>query len=554
MPKISLTLEAAKAREADIFAGFSKVKRAAQSHKHATKLNQQRLEWTEHAHRLDAEAGRLENDVNEAALQFVFFDTVEELRCTTEEFKTDVWSQMAGVRQLMKQLKQRDIARLRHDPKQAFAMQDLLSSTSAAMTASAEELRSEEVKLVQGCRAARHSIGHDIIGTSGWFMNSSEDRADLSEEEDTLLEQMGDDEGEPFQAALSHLAVELRNELAHIEQDLADLRHKRRHWEDQAHFKFLNIKRQLQGRRDLLIDRLCIEFPQLSCEQLKAHDAHCDALRFATERQAAAFRRWRRERLSLLKETESSFEQKQQAAAAAAARRESKHRHRERQRDLHARLEVEQARLAVKREDGHRLEEVARHEQKLAQAESLQAKNRRAQQVKDLSREHKKKQSAVQAQHKEELAKQERCMAEDRAKRTERNAEIVRMRMEMDQLKRVEHAQRQAALEQERKEHEFRLQQAMERLRVEAPADPERLFRLPAKSKAIGYMDPFVCVTRGPHAGFDENKLMGDARYKLAAALQAAGLFTSQAGHEALISVPAPRPAQPHIVSQVFAA
>merc|ERR1712073_21122 len=121
--------------------------------------------------------------------------------------------------------------------------------------------------------------------------------------------------------------------------------------------------------------------------------------------------------------------------------------------------------------------------------------------------------------------------------------------MGMDQLKRVEHAQRQAALEQDRKEHEFRLQQAMEKLRVEAPADPERLFRLPERSKAVKYMDPFVCVTRGAHAGFDENRLMGDARYKLAAALQAAGLFTSQAGHEALIGMPAPRPAQPHIVS-----
>mmetsp|Transcript_126288 Transcript_126288/g.252312 ORF Transcript_126288/g.252312 Transcript_126288/m.252312 type:complete len:555 (-) Transcript_126288:21-1685(-) len=554
MPKILLTLEAAKARDADIFAGFSKVKRAAQSHKRATKINQQRLEWTEQAHRLDTEAARLENDVNEAASRFGILVKEEEDSCTAEEFKTEVWSQMAGVRQLLKQLKQRDPARLRHDPKQAFAMQDLLRSMSAAMTASAEELRSQEANLDQGCQAARHSIRHDIIGTSGWFTKTAEDRADLSEEEDALLERMGDNEGDDFQAALGHLAAELRKELAQIEQDLADLRHKRRHWEDQAHFKFVNIKRQLQGRRDLLMDRLCIEFPQMSCEQLKAHDAHCDALRFASERQAAAFRRWRRERLSLLKEAQGSFEQTQQIAAATAARRQSRHIHRERQKELHARLEVEQARLAVKWEDGHRMVEMALHEQKLAEAESVQAKHRRAQQVKDLSKRHREKQLALQAQQEEELAMQERHMTEERAKRVRRNAEIVRIRRDMDQLKRAECAQRHAELEQERKEREFRLQQAMEKLRVEAPADPERLFRLPARSKAVEYMDPFVCVTRGPHAGFDENKLMGDARYKLAAALQAAGLFTSQAGHEALIGMPAPRPAQPHVVSQIFAA
>ena len=53
-----------------------------------------------------------------------------------------------------------------------------------------------------------------------------------------------------------------------------------------------------------------------------------------------------------------------------------------------------------------------------------------------------------------------------------------------------------------------------------------------------------------PAAGFDENRLMADARYKLSAALQAAGLFSTKAGQEALARVVAPKPAQPHMVSQ----
>jgi len=116
----------------------------------------------------------------------------------------------------------------------------------------------------------------------------------------------------------------------------------------------------------------------------------------------------------------------------------------------------------------------------------------------------------------------------------------------------AEALEQQRIAEQEAREREARLQRAMEKLRVEAPRDPERLLKEPARLQAEAYRDPLVCVTRGPHAGFDEKRLMSDARYKLAAALQAAGLFDTKAGHEALAQVRAPKPAQPHFVSTVF--
>ncbi|CAE7789360.1 unnamed protein product [Symbiodinium sp. CCMP2592] len=139
-----------------------------------------------------------------------------------------------------------------------------------------------------------------------------------------------------------------------------------------------------------------------------------------------------------------------------------------------------------------------------------------------------------------------------RAKRMARNAEVVSLRQQMDELKRQEAAQKRVALEQEQLERAAALEKAMEKLKVEAPRDPARLHKAPARLSAEAYLDPMVCVTRGPHAGFDERSLMADARYKLSAALQAAGLYGTRAGHEALARVAAPRPAQPHIVSQVF--
>jgi len=94
----------------------------------------------------------------------------------------------------------------------------------------------------------------------------------------------------------------------------------------------------------------------------------------------------------------------------------------------------------------------------------------------------------------------------------------------------------------------------MEQLKVEAPRDPERLLRGPSRLNAEAYMDPLVCVTRAPvsQQHLLEDRLMRDARYKLSSALQAAGLFNTKAGQEALNAVPAPRPSQPHMVSRVF--
>merc|ERR1719356_467056 len=94
---------------------------------------------------------------------------------------------------------------------------------------------------------------------------------------------------------------------------------------------------------------------------------------------------------------------------------------------------------------------------------------------------------------------------------------------------------------------------AIAKLKVEGKRDPERLLKAPARASAEAYSDPLVCVTRGPHAGFDELRLMADARYKLSSALQAAGLYGTAAGQEAMRHVEAPRAAVPHEVSSVFA-
>lgn len=547
------SLEVAKAKDAGILEKLNKVKNAAQIQKHQTKINQQRLEWIEQARKLDAQARRLENELEDVSGQLGLFEGLAEDRRVTDESTADIWFQVSGVRQLLSQVRQRDPCRLRQAPRQVLSLQDLLGSVAAAMSSLGGSFRSQEAELDQTCSRMRRSLRHEFSAEGIWSgARHMEDRCDLSEEEDVLLERIGG-ESESYEEELGRLNDQVRSELSLVEQELAETRRKCKDWDEQAQFRFLCIKQQFLSRRDLLIDRLSLEFPHLSREQLQAHDTHCDALRFAAQRQTAAFRQWRRERLLLLRRHQDRFEERQRAEETLMARRHCMSEQRERQQELHNRLQAERARNSLRDEENQRANEDMQRQRLAAESERAQNHQKRVQLVKELSRAHMEKKHELKVQHEMELAKQEHRSAEERERRREQNAEIVRMRRQMDELKHQELAQQRSAVEQERREREHRLQQALEKLRVEAPRDPDRLLKVPARAQVEAYCDPLVCVTRGPHAGFDEKRLMTDARYKLSAALQAAGLFGTQAGHEVLARVPAPRPAQPHILSSVFA-
>jgi len=564
MPKVSLSLEAAKAKDADILAKLSKVQRASQSHKHQTKLNQQRLEWIEQARKLKSDERRLEHDLQEAASVLGLLPELAEERRLGGDATADAWFQVAGVRQLVAQVRLRDVDRLRRAPEQALSLQEVLGSVSAAIGGLGVGLTAQASSLERDCAADRRSLRGELA-TAGepaaafWSSAAGERHAaenccDLSEEEDALLERLEGGEQEAYGAELRGLNDQLRGELSGLEQELADLRRKRAGWDDDANFRFACVKRQFQGRgRDLLVDRLCLEFPHIPREQLQAQEANLDAMKYAAQKQASAFRQWRRERVQLLRRGQGRLEQRAKEQDILQLRRQEMQEQREKQRHLHGKLQVERARNAVKVEARQRADSQQRRLRDAEDREKEQAQQKRAQAVRELASESKERKREQKTQREAEVAEKERVEAEERQRRLEANAEVVRLRREMDAIKQREAAQQKQAAEQERKEREHRLQQALERLRPEAQRDPERLLKLPERTKAEAYSDPLVCVTRGPHAGFDEKRLMADARYKLSSALQAAGLFGTPAGHEALARVAAPRPAQPHAVSQVFA-
>jgi len=555
MPKV-VSLQEAKARDAEILRKVTKVQQAAQGHRQQTKIGQQRLEWVEQARQLAREARRLEADLDNLP-SMVDAPSLEDAEIA------DLWFQVSGVRQLLSQVKQRDVERLRRAPEQAVSLKEVLSTVVTAVSGFGLSLTNQLAESEKECFTLRRALRRELAVDGAWPAERHEERFDnLSDEEDGMLDGMLDDTGAvgPYGAAyeteLAQLNAQVAGELARLDKEIAELRRRRAGWDEEANFRFLCVKRQFQGRgRELLMDRLCLEFPHLSREQLQAHESCCDELKFTLQRQAAAFRQWRRGRLALLRQHQSQLEGQRRNEEAREEHRQAAQELKEKQRRLHSKLQVERSRASSLRQERQRKEDEDQQRVRAVEAQKASVKERHVHAVKELSRDFAERRREKQQQAEELAAEKERREAEERAQSLARGAERVRLRREMDELRRREAAEQRAAAEQRLLEDRLRLERALEQLRVEAPRDPERLLKAPARLQEEAYIDPLVCVTRGPGvaaAHFDERRLMADARYKLSAALQAAGLFGTKAGHEALSGIPAPRPAQQHMVSHIF--
>lgn len=558
MPKIPISLEAAKAKDSDILAKLGKVKQAAASQKQQGKLGQQRLEWVEQHRRLCSEARRLEDDLQEAAGQFGLSPEVAAGRQAAEADASDAWFQVGGARQLLGQVRQRDQERLAKAPDQALELQAILASISGALGQCAGGLAAESARLEQECGSLRAPIRRELTGNGVWSVelrHSEEHRCDLSDEEDALLDHIGDGP-EAFQEELARLNEQVGRDLGQLGDELAELRRRRSGWDEEANFRFACVRQQFQGKgRDLLVGRLLLEFPHLSREQLQAHEAHCDALKFASDKRSAVHRQWRRDRLGLLRRHQAGLETRQRDQETLAARRQEATEHRGKQRQLHARLQVERTRASSLQAVRQRAREEEQKKQQCLEQEREQAERQRAEVLRRACQAHSEQRREADQQRVEEATEREAQEARDRAVRLERNAARVKMRASMDEMKQKEFAQQRAAAEQEREERERRLQRALEKLRPEVSRNPERLLQVPAHAQDASYAGPLACATagRGPHAGFDEGRLMADARYKLSAALQRAGLYGTSAGQQALARAEGPRAPVPHEVSSVFA-
>eukprot|EP00913_Durusdinium_trenchii_P021538 g20240.t1 len=237
MPKVSL--QSARARESDILEKLGKVQQAAQSHKQQTKLNQQRHEWIEQARGLAREARRLEGDLKDAALELGIWPEDEELHS-----KAEVWLQVSGLRELVLQLSRRDPQRLRENPQQALQLQDALSSV--AMAVRSPYWSAQASALEEDCASLRSKLRCELDALNDSRNSGAvEDRCDLSDEEDNLLQDIGDGE-EDYRKELEDINVQVATSLTELEQELQELRRRRAGWDDESHFRGLSALNDLE--------------------------------------------------------------------------------------------------------------------------------------------------------------------------------------------------------------------------------------------------------------------------------------------------------------------
>ncbi|CAD7957797.1 unnamed protein product [Amoebophrya sp. A25] len=114
-----------------------------------------------------------------------------------------------------------------------------------------------------------------------------------------------------------------------------------------------------------------------------------------------------------------------------------------------------------------------------------------------------------------------------------------RLRDQMEAAKAAERARLREQQQEQEEEAARRMERTLEKLKVAAPEDPERLFRM-CTSGVPRYFDPKGTICRNQVAdvhGYFEERLQRDPRYRLSAALHKADMIQSDAARSALQSV-----------------
>ena len=392
MPMVPLTLAVAKAEDNEIPA---------------------KPNWIEQSQKFASEVRRLELDLQEVSMGLES-PLAEDESSTSEAQATEsdsTWLQVSGARQLMGQLARRDSVSLRSAPDQALALQDILASVHAALSAHSASLVATEAALDKECLTQRVAVRREL----GELLTGERASEDFSDEEDALLDRTGGILD--YEADLQQLNDKARTEMAGLEQELAELRSRvAGSWDDQAHFRFLCVKGAFKGRsRELLADRLALEFPHLSRDQLQAHDAHCDFLRFVSQRQTAAFRRWRRDRQQLLRQHGVALEARLRCEEEQHERRESAAEHQERQRRCRERPEAERRAGSVRHSEERKALDAQRSEERDAEERREQQRCSCANSVRVTAVEH----AARKSEQKRKAQLQAAAMCRPRSRRSQ---------------------------------------------------------------------------------------------------------------------------------------
>eukprot|EP01016_Furgasonia_blochmanni_P022690 TRINITY_DN2466_c0_g2_i1.p1 TRINITY_DN2466_c0_g2~~TRINITY_DN2466_c0_g2_i1.p1 ORF type:complete len:347 (+),score=97.60 TRINITY_DN2466_c0_g2_i1:467-1507(+) len=300
--------------------------------------------------------------------------------------------------------------------------------------------------------------------------------------------------------------------------------------------------------RELYMDRLKIEFPELTRKQIDDYDRIVMSREATRKRRKALYRDWNREKLDLKGKLQSQV--KQQIAQSLAATQKEMERAQLNQELIRIRKEFEERKVLFDKKQRD-IEEKKRME-KLKQEELAKMKE-------EQYLEHTKKVKAAATAYTEERAasamatrqlqdEQVRRFKEQQKKIIEKNKPKVYQRQDQEIQKIFHKIEKKEVLAKQKEDEAKRIEDAIQgySIRPQVPRDAERLVAATEslQNRKTTILDKADKVNMFKVHGFNVKELMGDMRYRIATALHEAGIGRGDYANSLLNNLSgAPRPA-----------
>mmetsp|Transcript_1537 Transcript_1537/g.3282 ORF Transcript_1537/g.3282 Transcript_1537/m.3282 type:complete len:542 (-) Transcript_1537:62-1687(-) len=526
--------------EAESLAFIKKLDKVTSHRKKETKLKQHRFDYIQAAATMKLQARNLEDDLEKFMAEKLPKSPVSQvwhdLKQETEEIASGLAYKIKALKGLREQLE-----------KQATLVQTFEEKEEWLERAESLAVMFQEVK--GGVYAAKDEIFEESVEAPSLQLENEKQALELDVPEIPGLDSAGvleqyaiaqDKVNEYFSFALESLPV--------IEQS----------WPEEQHAKFTLIHSQyIKGgkQRERYFERLHLEFPGLSRQDLNVHDEIIEKIRWTKNHTKNLKKDWERHLLALKQAAEASlsalvqaqadkivkdleFLRQQKVAARVEAEANEKRRAYEEKKlelDILQAAQVKRQREAEERQD----------ELRQLYLQQVKAKAQDYKSIKEREQEH-----AVKLRIEQEKKSKQLQQAKIISKKP-----IVQQRQKQatEKVIGVFSAKTEALLkaEEEQKRIDAAIESYDHRPKVEIDRNRVQQTTKSKLAKKVEY-DKADAVVLFKNTGFTAENLMKDMRYRLSSALNDAGLTGSAYAQSLLNSIPVSRAARPSMASSGF--
>ena len=326
---------------------------------------------------------------------------------------------------------------------------------------------------------------------------------------------------------------------------LCNIEEPKHNWPLEQHEKFTFLYRMYieEGKpRERYMERLFIEFPGLSRQDLESHDRVVEKLRWNKKHKSNITKDWRRHRLALKEAAQNLLAKVMDSAFERLSKELEFVKQEKHQKRINKQLLSTRPAYREKLQAQNQLKEETLRKEAEEQKKQENKRNKHLQTVKEQVQKY-----SLQKQEQNHVETQKK-LKEEEQKHLQKLSRIQENKPKVQ--KRQTQASKRIQKQLENKEKE-KTQQQLNEMRIESaiqnykhlpkvPADPQRLTQHTEslKAKKTKY-DKADQVNLFLNTGFTAENLMKDMRYKISSALAQAGLSNTEYGKRVVQAAPA---------------